>query len=51
MARNVNATYTEEKQDRSFNVSVIGVAAAHVTDRIGALKAFTGGRRLPKRAR
>ena len=37
---NVNATYTEEKQDRSFNVSVIGVAAAHVTDGVGALKAL-----------
>lgn len=37
---NVNATYIEKKQDRSFNVSVIGVAAAHVADRFGALKAL-----------
>ena len=37
---NVNATYTGEKQDRSFNISVIGVAAAHVTDNVGALKAL-----------
>ena len=37
---NVKATYVEDKQDRNFNVSVIGVAAAHATDRVGALKAL-----------
>lgn len=37
---NVNATYTEQKQVRSFDVSVIGVAAEHVTDRVGAMKAL-----------
>ena len=37
---NVNTTYAEEKQDRSFNVSVIGVAVAHAADRVGALKAL-----------
>ena len=37
---NVNATYAVEKQDRSFSVSVVGVAAAHVTDSVGALKAL-----------
>ena len=37
---NVNATYTETNQDRSFNVSVIGVAAAHAPDHVGALKAL-----------
>ena len=37
---NVNATYTKQNQDGKFNVSVIGVAAAHVADRVGALKAL-----------
>ena len=39
---NVNATYVEEKQHRSFNVCVLGVAAAQAAGR---------SRRFPKRTR
>ncbi len=37
---NVNAQYAEQRQDRIFDVSIIGVAAEHVTDRAGAMKAL-----------
>ena len=36
----VNATYLEQMRDRSFNVSVIGVAAGHFSVRVGAMKAL-----------
>ena len=37
---NVNATFQEQRLDRNFAVSVIGVAAEHAMDRVGAIKAL-----------
>ena len=37
---NVNATYTQQRQDRSFAVSVIGVAVRYAGDSLGVMKAL-----------
>ena len=37
---NVNATYTEQRQDRSFAVSVLGVTVKYAIDPVGVMKAL-----------
>ena len=37
---NVNATYTKQRQERSFAVSIIDVAVQHTVDSVGVMKAL-----------